>query len=53
MNSLIDNLIDGAPIIGLLFFIGVFGLIIINLILPKNQKKFQDYSKIPLKDEQK
>ncbi len=50
---MIDFIIKNSPIIGLLFFITVFCVVAINLLLPKNKKKYQDYSKIPFKDEQR
>ncbi len=44
-------IVTNSPIIGLLFFVTVFCIVIITLLLPKNKKKYQDYSKIPFKDE--
>jgi len=50
-DQIINFIVKNSPIIGLLFFIAVFCVVIITLLLPKNKKKFQDYSKIPFKDE--
>ncbi len=46
-----DFIIKNSPIIGLLFFVTIFCVIVIIVALPKNKKKYQNYSKIPLKDE--
>lgn len=44
---------DNAPIIGLLIFFTIFCIVVVIILLPKNKKKFQDYSKIPLSDDKK
>lgn len=46
-----DFIFNNAPIIGLIFFISIFCVVLFVALRPKNKKKFQDYSKIPLKDE--
>lgn len=46
-----DFLFTYAPIIGLIFFISIFCVVLFVAFRPKNKKKFQDYSKIPFKDE--
>ncbi|MES2677444.1 MAG: cbb3-type cytochrome c oxidase subunit 3 [Pseudomonadota bacterium] len=48
---MIDFIVKNSPIIGLIFFVTVFCIVVIVVALPKNKKKFQDYSKIPFKDE--
>lgn len=50
---MIEFLIKNSPIIGLFFFITVFCIVLVIVSLPRNKKKFQDYSKIPLKDDDK
>jgi cbb3-type cytochrome oxidase subunit 3 len=48
---MINFIVTNSPIIGLIFFITIFCAVVIMLLLPKNKKKYQDYGKIPLKDE--
>lgn len=48
---MIEFISVNAPIIGLIFFFTIFCIVVINLLLPKNKKKYQDYSKIPFEDE--
>lgn len=43
-------LIDNAAIISTIGFFIAFCFIIFFVLQKKNQKKFEDYSKIPLKD---
>jgi cbb3-type cytochrome oxidase subunit 3 len=50
---MIEFLVKHSPIIGLIFFITIFCAVVISLLLPKNKKKFNDYGKIPLKDDKK
>jgi cbb3-type cytochrome oxidase subunit 3 len=50
---MIEFISNNAPIIGLIFFLSVFCIIVIILLLPKNKKKFKKYSKIPLKDDER
>jgi len=46
-----DFIVTNSPIIGLIFFITIFCIVVIVALLPKNKKKFQDCGKIPFKDE--
>ena len=51
IDQIINFIAVNSPIIGLLFFVIVFCIVVVTSLLPKNKKKFQDYSKIPFKDE--
>jgi cbb3-type cytochrome oxidase subunit 3 len=50
-SQIINFIIINSPVIGLIFFITVFCVVVITLLLPKNKTKFKNYSKIPLRDE--
>ncbi len=51
MKEIINFLVTNSPTIGLVFFVSVFCVILFITLRPKNKKKYQDYSKIPFKDE--
>lgn len=49
---MIDFIIKNAAIIGLLFFFTLFcGIVIYVLFVPGGKKKFNNYAKIPFKDQ--
>ena len=50
-NYMIEFIIENSPTIGLLFFVGAFIVIGVYALRPKAKKKFDEYGKIPLKDD--
>ncbi len=50
---MINFIINNAPAIATVLFFAAFCFIAFNTLRKKNKKKFDDYSKIPLEDEEK
>lgn len=49
---MINFIADHAALIGLLLFFSIFCVVVINLLLPKTKKKYQDYANIPLEEDE-
>ncbi len=50
---MIDFISKNAPVIGLIFFVVVFCVVVIYVFCPKNKKQFQHSANIPFKDDEK
>lgn len=48
---MINWLVENSPVIGTLFFFGIFCLVIYILFRKGAKKKFDKYSKIPMEDD--
>ncbi len=50
--NLIDLLIKNSPIIALFIFLAIFLVVIYLVFRPKSKKKFEEFARIPLSEEE-
>ncbi|MDD3019387.1 MAG: cbb3-type cytochrome c oxidase subunit 3 [Alphaproteobacteria bacterium] len=48
-----DWIMDNAPIIGLLFFVAFFMVMVVWVYRPKSKKKFDNFANIPFEEDRK
>lgn len=51
MDGLINFIVKVSPIIGLFIFLAIFLIVIYLVFRPKSKKNFEEFAKIPLKEE--